>query len=259
MRFVALYSTYPLESMMQQAVTKKSDWLTDLYAELKAMANAQFESDGFKRLLGLNFNKERARHYVIQRTHWTLNRRDCWAAVQAVSPLDVKKLIWDHEREELDGDKERGVADHYTLSLQEGGSLGLAPPDFDRFGPMDGLIACGLAWRHIAMHSHWLGSLAASAALELSNSDEILSGGSMSRRIGIKFRDEVGIPFKDQHSNIEHMEADVRHAHILMEVAAVHAAGPAERREILNGARASWAVDRVWKGQLAELLAAIPE
>jgi hypothetical protein len=28
---------------------------------------------------------------------------------------------------------------------------------------------------------------------------------------------------------------------------------------MLEGARESWAIDRVWKGQLAEVIAAVPE
>jgi pyrroloquinoline quinone (PQQ) biosynthesis protein C len=244
---------------MSELKAQSGNWLSDLSDKLAAMANAQFESPQFKRLLSIKFTKERAKSYLIQRTHWTLNRRDCWALVQGVAPLDVKRLLWEHEREELAGDQERGVADHHTLSLREGGVLGLAPDDFTRVPPMDGCRTCCYAWRYIASHSHWLGGLAASAALELSNSDEIVKGGSMSRRMAIKFRDELSIPFKDQHSNAEHMEADVRHAHILMDVASKHAKSQWDVDEILKGAEASWSIDRVWKGQLAELLYAIPE
>ena len=244
---------------MTAVQTISTDWLSDLYRELVELANAQFESPQYRRLLSMKLTRERARHYVIQRTHWTVNRRDCWALVQGVAPLPVKRLLWEHEREELAGDKERGVADHHTLSLKEGAALGLSPDDFIRNQPMEGCIVCCQAWRYLASHSHWLGGLAASAALELSNSDEVLRGGSMSRRMGMKFRDELGIPLKDQHSNAEHMVADVRHAHILMDVAAEYAKVDWDRDEILRGARASWAIDRVWKGQLADMMAALPE
>src|SRR3546814_10157563 len=90
--------------------------IKQLEQQLIQMANAQFESDGFRRLLGLRFNKERARMYILQRTHWTVNRRECWAQVQSSAPMPVKKLIWDHERDELEGDKDLGKADHYTMS-----------------------------------------------------------------------------------------------------------------------------------------------
>lgn len=233
--------------------------LKQLEAELTRLANAQFDSEPFKRLLGLRFNEARARMYIIQRTHWTVNRRDCWAAVQSSAPLPVKKLIWDHERDELEGDKEAGKPDHYTMSVLEGAAVGLKGRDFVETGLSDGAFTCCAAWLHIARTSHWLSGLAASSALELSNSDEILTGGGMSRRMAIKMRDEVGIPFKKQASNVEHMSADVKHAHMMMEVAEDFATGPNEIELILEGARQSWRIDRIWKGHLADLLTAIPD
>ena len=233
--------------------------LKALEAQLTKMANAQFESDAFKRLLGLRFNEARARMYIIQRTHWTVNRRDCWAAVQSSAPLPVKKLIWDHERDELEGDVALGKPDHYTMSVQEGAAVGLKGKDFIDTGLSDGAFTCCAAWLHIARSSHWLSGIAASSALELSNSDEILTGGGMSHRMAIKMRDEVGIPFKKQTSNVEHMSADVKHAHMLMQVAEAFAVNDTEIQLILEGARQSWQIDRIWKGHLADLLAAIPD
>ncbi|HSR55732.1 MAG TPA: iron-containing redox enzyme family protein [Alphaproteobacteria bacterium] len=236
-----------------------SDSLKDLEKELIRMANAQFESDAFKRLLGLRFTKERARMYVIQRTHWTVNRRECWALVQSAAPMPVKRVIWEHEREELEGDPSTGKADHYTMNFQEGAARGLAPEDFERVAPSDGCLTCCYAWLHLARTGPWLTALAASSALEMSNSDEILEGGAMSRRIGVKMRDEAGIPLKKQAVNVEHTHADVEHAHMMMDIAADYATGEAEKDLILDGARKSWAIDRIWKGHLADLLAAIPE
>jgi len=244
---------------MPDAAAKAPSDLAELEKQLFDLANQQYDSPQYKRFLSIKFTRERARQYLIQRTYWTVNRRDCWALVQGVAPLAVKKLLWEHERDELEGDKDRGVPDHYTLSLKEGEALGLRPEDYTRTPPMDGCDTCCLAWRYIASHSHWLGGLASSAALELLNSDAILKGGGTSRRIGIKFRDELGIPLKKQHSNAEHMEADVRHASILMDVANVHAKTQWDLDEILRGAKASMAIDRVWKGQLADLLASISD
>ncbi|MGE0853890.1 MAG: hypothetical protein AB7O44_30480, partial [Hyphomicrobiaceae bacterium] len=101
-------------------------------------------------------------------------------------------------------------------------------------------------------------ALAASAALELSNSEEILRGGSNSRRMGEKFERELGIPMKAQASNAEHAIADVAHGHLLLEVAERHMRTPEHKELILDGLRKSWAVERVWKGLLADVLAALP-
>ena len=241
-------------------VANSRDGLEEMRQSLWDQANAQFESPQFKRLFALRMNKARAAVYMVQRTLWTLNRREAWAYSQAVAPLEVKKIIWEHEREELEGDAARGMPDHYTLGVQEAAAaVGLSAEDFDRIGPCEGLLTCTLAWRQLAGHSHWLKALASIACLEISNSDAIVKGGGMSHRMAVKFRDEAGIPFKQQAMNVEHMSADVRHATLFMEVAERHATTPEARALMLEGARESWAIDRVWKGQLAEVIAAVPE
>ncbi len=233
--------------------------LTGLETQIAEMANAQFDSPHYHRLLGLKFTKARAQAYIIQRTYWTINRRDCWAHAQGSAPLDVKTLIWEHEREELEGKPEIGLDDHYTLSIKEGAVFGLKPEDFTRDPPLDGTATCMLAWLHLATHSHWLSAVAASAALELSNSEDVLRGGSMSRRIAEKFEADLGIPIKAQPSNAEHMVADIEHGRMLMIIARTHARTPEAQEHVLSGLRDSWAIERVWKGQLADILGALPD
>lgn len=181
------------------------------------------------------FTRERARVFMVQHSFFNLNRRDCWAYVQAAAPLDVKKIIWEHEEEELSGDKERGVDNHFTLVVKQGASVGLNEEDFHNAEPMDGTATCMQAWAHVANNSPWLEALAASAALELSNSEEILTGGSLSRRIADKLTVELGIPLKKQHSNAEHIIADVDHAHLLMRVAERHAHTEEASQQVLRG------------------------
>ena len=101
--------------------------LREMDAELAILANAQFESAPYKKILSMKLTQERVQVYILQRAYFHLNRRDCWAYVQAAAPFDVKKLIWDHEREELAGDPERGIPDHYTLGIQEGATVALEP------------------------------------------------------------------------------------------------------------------------------------
>ncbi len=114
------------------------------------------------------------------------------------------------------------------------------------------------AWLHLAKHSHWLTAVAASSALELSNSEAVLKDGSMSRRMGEKMSKDLGIPMKKQAMNAEHMVADAEHGNLMTDVAARHLHSRAELELILDGLRQSWAIDRVWKGQLADLLETIP-
>lgn len=240
------------------AMQKRAGFLVDLDEELARLANQQVEEGPAQKLLALRFNKRRAAVYIIQRTHFVENRRQCWAQVQSSAPMSVKPIIWDHEREELEGDKERGKPNHYVMSQQEGDAVGLTLADFENTPPSDGCLTCSYAWLHLAKNSDWMTALGASAALELSNSDEILKNGSWSGRIAAKMRDEVGIALEKQPSNTEHMVADVEHAHMLMHIAEVHAKSQQDCERILDGARKSWAIDRVWKAHLVDLLSAIP-
>ena len=41
--------------------------------------------------------------------HYIKSRRDCWAAAQVKAPLDVKRAIWEHEKDELIFDKRDGI------------------------------------------------------------------------------------------------------------------------------------------------------
>jgi hypothetical protein len=44
----------------------------------------------------------------------------------------------------------------------------------------------------------------------------------------------------------------------MMDVAAIHMRSRADYERIVDGLRRSWTIDRVWKGQLADLLESIP-
>ncbi len=229
---------------------KANGRLTRLGNELGRMANAVFKSDEYRRFLSLPLTRERAAFYIFERSHFHLNRRQCWALVQAHAPFDVKQIIWHHEREELDGDKARGVENHWVLGIKEGRTVGLKPRDFNR-PPSDGTRICTYAWAHIAQTADWLEAIAASGMLEIANSDAIVKGGGNARRIGEKMRDELGIPFDRQQSNAEHMTAEIEHAHLLMRAAETHGRTKDAQAQIIRGARVSLAIDCVYKDALA--------
>lgn len=239
-----------------QLTVSSLDALEDRLAE---MANAQFTSPQYRKILSLPLTRERAQLYILQRAYFHLNRRDCWAYVQAAAPFDVKQMIWDHEREELEGDLERGVPDHFTLGLQEGGAVGLSPDDFEACAPLDGTMACCAAWIHLAKDRPWLEALPVCAVTEISNSDEICKGGGFARRMARKMTDELGIPLKKQPSNAEHVVLDVEHAHLLMRAARLHAKTERDFALILHGAAESLRVERAFKGVLGDAMAALPD
>jgi hypothetical protein len=236
-------------------MSANSDGIDTLWKELIRLCNEQFETAPFKRLLGVKFTKERAQQYSIQMAYYVQNRRDCWGYVQGSAPLDVKKMIWEHEEDELIGRKSEGKMDHITLAVKEGEVFGLTAEAFERTARLEGGEVCFSAWIRLAQRP-WLEAIAASAVLEMRNSAELVEGGSLSRRIGSIFERDLGIPMKKQINTAEHVVMDVEHAHMLARVARKHATAETAQRAILRGATESLMIDRVYRSHLADLLEA---
>ncbi|HEX2229128.1 MAG TPA: iron-containing redox enzyme family protein [Candidatus Binatia bacterium] len=226
-----------------------------LWRELVRLCNAQFESAPFKRLLATRFTQARAQQYSIQMAYYVQNRRDCWGYVQGSAPLDVKKMIWEHEEDELIGRRSEGKTDHITLAVMEGEVLGLTAEAFNRTPRLEGGEVCFSAWIRLAQRP-WLEAIAASAILEMRNSAELIEGGSLSRRIGAIFERDLGIPMKKQINNAEHVLMDVEHAHMLARIARTYASTEVAQQAILRGATESLMIDRVYRGHLADLVEA---
>jgi hypothetical protein len=234
-------------------MNENQNGVEDLWKELVRLCNAQFETEPFRRLLGAKFTPVRAQQYSIQMAYYVQNRRDCWGYVQGSAPLEVKKMIWEHEEDELIGRRKEGKADHITLAVQEGAVLGLTREAFERTPRLEGGEVCFSAWIRLAQRS-WLEAIAASAILEMRNSAELIEGGSLSRRIGAIFERDLGIPMKQQVNNAEHVVMDVEHAHMLARIARRYAGTEAARLAILRGATESLMIDRVYRGHLADLV-----
>jgi pyrroloquinoline quinone (PQQ) biosynthesis protein C len=234
--------------------TKSKGKMRELEETLVGLAIAQHHSEAFKRLYAARFTKKGAQAYFLQHSLFNLNRRDCWGFVQGAAPMPVKRMVWDHEQGELAGDKDRGVADHYTLAVKQGSSFGLSPEDFYKEQPMDISFACFQAWINIARTCPWLEAAAASACLELDNAEDVIPTGCISRRIGEKLRDELGIPMKKQYSNAEHVEADVEHGKLIIELARKYGNTAEAREQIISGTEKSFAIERAFRGFTATLI-----
>lgn len=227
-------------------------------AEVNALANGQFESPEFRQLLGTRFTLARARFFTIEMGRYVNNRRDCWGYVQGAAPLDVKRLIWAHEQEELVLDPEVGM-DHFTLATREAEVLGLTAQDFEDAEAFPGSSAAFYAWTYLAKDRPWLEALAASSVLEVRNSAAVVAGGSLSSRIRQKFVDELGLPAEKLINANRHSVADEEHANLLEQVVSAHVVKDEDRQAVLRGARASFLIDRAFRGALAAGMATLPE
>ena len=230
---------------------KKSERFERLKNDLVEMANEAFESRGYENFLSIPFSRKKAAYYIFERSHFHLNRRQCWALVQSAAPFDVKQMIWDHEKEELAGDEERGVENHWVLGMKEGAALGMQPKDFDN-PPSAATKFCTDAWSGLAENCPWLEAIAASGMLEIANSDALIKGGGIAHRIANKLHDELGIPLKDQHSNREHMEVDIEHANLLFQVAKKYVQNNEQGEQVLRGASNGLAINKSWFELMAQ-------
>ena len=227
-----------------------------LLAEVNALANAQFESPEFHSLLDLRWTLPRARLFAIEMAGYVTNRRDCWAYAQGAAPLDVKRLIWAHEQEELVLDPAVGL-DHYTLATKEAQVLGLTATDFEESEPAVGSVAAFYAWIHLAKDRPWLEAVSSCSALEVRNSSAAVAGGSLSSRTRRKLVEEVGLP-ADKLINVNrHAVADEQHATLLEQVIQAHVHTEGERQAVLRGVRETYVIDRAFRGSLAAAMAAL--
>jgi Iron-containing redox enzyme len=223
--------------------------VSELTMTLDKMVNDQFESLEFKNFFAVPLTMERGRFYVIQNAHYTANRRDCWGYVQGSAPLEVKRVIWRHESDELVNDP-RANMDHYTLGVRQGEVLGLKPEDFEKAELPAMVRACFYAWHHIAIRSHWLTAYSASHMLERRNNGQIVKGGGMSLRMGKKFENELGINLKKMISLDVHAVADTEHSDNISEMFERYVKSPGDCELVLQGARDCMAIDRAYRGAL---------
>jgi pyrroloquinoline quinone (PQQ) biosynthesis protein C len=221
----------------------------DLLAKLDKMVNDQFESQEFKSFLSVPLTLERGRFYVVQNALYTSNRRDCWAYVQGSAPLEVKKVIWEHESDELIHDPRAGM-DHYSLTVKQGEVIGLTREDFEQAEVPPMVRSCFYAWHHIALRSHWLAAYTSSHMLERRNNGKIVKGGGMSFRVGKKFENELGINLKKMISLDVHVVADTEHSENISEMFERYVKTEQDRDLVLQGARDSMAIDRAYRGAL---------
>jgi len=121
-----------------------------------------------------------------------------------------------------------------------------------------GTRALSYAWIHLVKDSHWLKAVAACACLEVSNSIDWVEGGGYSYRKGKRLEAQLGIPFDKQVNSKEHAEVDVEHAHMLIQIAERYGTTDRALDLLLEGAIESWELESVWKGQLAEMMEALP-
>ncbi|MEE9474280.1 MAG: hypothetical protein V3V36_01260, partial [Candidatus Hydrothermarchaeaceae archaeon] len=81
-----------------------SHW-SKVRVEFNEIVNRHFDSPEYHRLFSVKLTPARKQILDIHHPHYIKSRRDCWAASMNKAPLDVKRAIWEHEKDELIYDK----------------------------------------------------------------------------------------------------------------------------------------------------------
>ena len=78
--------------------------------ELNATVNRHFETPEYRQFFSVKLTPAREQVLDLHYPHYIKSRRDCWGAAAVKAPLDVKRAIWEPEKDELIFDPRMGSA-----------------------------------------------------------------------------------------------------------------------------------------------------
>jgi Iron-containing redox enzyme len=225
----------------------KSELADRLNRQFDQMVNDQFSTPELQQYYSIPLTWKRALFREQQRMPYILNRRTCWAYVQARAPLDVKQVIWKHEQEELIFD-ERANSDHFSLAQRQARDLGVAEEELAHSEPPPMVRAALYAHIHLVTTFPWLGALAACHILERRNNSRVVKGGGATERWRRKLIDELGISNDRLPDSNVHVVADVDHADFVWNSIAHYIVDQQAFDTAMEGAKESLLIDRAVSG-----------
>ncbi len=230
-----------------------------LKEELNRIVNEHYETPEIVSFNSFPMTVARAGILMVHRVHYTMNRRNCWGSVQSSAPMDVKRLIWVHEQDELVSDPRFG-GDHHTAEVAKAMKLtGLSAEAIDEAELVPGCKAAFQAWLHLSKHSCWIRAFSASAVLERANNNRIVEGGGSALRDYQRYTSEVRQVIGDVAGHDVHNVADEDHSDMMEIVLDCYALSEESQRQVLDGARESLCFDRAYRGALATCLMKITD
>jgi pyrroloquinoline quinone (PQQ) biosynthesis protein C len=201
------------------------------------------------RLRDVELTPARGRLIAVQRALFNKNRRDCWGAVQCSSPIDVKRVVWAHEEEELIRDPRCG-SDHYSLHVRRCMALGLTREEIESAPPLASSRAAFYAWLYVARTKPWLQALSSSSILE--RDANMMSARGDVKRNTEKWKKELGLSDKDMEVSTANENADGDHSDMMADIFDRHATTPELQALVLQGARESLEINRTFIAGLTE-------
>ena len=228
--------------------------LTSLEGQLVDLVRDFFRTPEVEKYFATRLTPRRAQIISTQFGLFVRNRRDCWAYVGGSAPYEVKKLIAEHEYEELILD-ERANGDHYSLWVRQGITVGLTQAQMDNAEPLPASRATFYAWIHMAKSWPWLEAVAASGILEWTNDDRYVEGGALATRSAKRWLEDLGLTKEQIPNFIVHREADVEHGSMTSGILERYGTSNGDQARVVQAAKISLALFQVFLGGLADAMA----
>jgi pyrroloquinoline quinone (PQQ) biosynthesis protein C len=176
-------------------------------------------------------NKQRAQLMISQLGLFIRHRRDCWSHVSGNCPvMAIKQRILEHEYGEVIKDQYSEYG-HLQLIVSQAQKLGMPPEECLNVKPIPTTTATLYAWGWLTRAKSWIEGLSALTVTEWTNDDRLLSdlGGGHSTRMGKRWMQDMGIPWRDMPNFVAHSQADEEHSDMFLPFLEQHAVGEKER------------------------------
>jgi len=222
---------------------------SELQQKLDEICREHIEESQRLKLRDVTLTPARGRLIAVQRALFNKNRRDCWGAVQCSSPIDVKRVVWAHEEEELIRDPRCG-SDHYSLHVRRCMALGLSREEIENAQPLPSSRAAFYAWLYVARTKPWLHALASSSILER-DANMMSTRGDVKRNTE-KWKKELNLTDKDMEVSTANENADGDHSDMMADIFDRHATTPEMQELVLQGARESLEINRTFIAGLTD-------
>ena len=221
-----------------------------LDAELTTLAQGQFSTPEFELLMNTPLTMKRAQFVAVQMVFYNVNRREGWGYVQAKAPWDVKRVVWEHEKDELFHDP-RGGTDHRALMSKEAVALGVSESDLAKAKPTPLIAATLMAFSNASSTLPWLGAMTLAHFLERRNNGRLMRGGGFSARFREKMVKELKVDSRLLISSNVHVEADMDHSDSIWDTIASYVTDDYSYQVAMEGAQMCAVLDRAFRVALA--------
>src|SRR5918999_2298058 len=219
--------------------------------ELNVMVNRHFETPEYKQLFSVRLTPARQKIWDVHYPHYIKSRRDCWGAAAVKAPLDVKRAIWEHEKDELIFDPRMGSA--YLTDEQMAATTAEA-------NLLAGARAAIMAWMYLSTTRPWIEALTVNHITERKNNPAIVKGGGFTARFAHKRVADQGGTIEALDINTKvHMVADEDHSDMFEPIYDRHVIDERTVQMVIRAALDSLAVDRAYRSALATTMARVEE